>query len=168
MLKPYKIYHLTWNGSSIRSKPYFINDCHLSYWLTLMRITGHQFMEKAFSNGKPYRSTMRRFCDFLRNIADRSIADHNIAELQDRKSVACGNHPSMCFLRNAICEMRYRISVVWGISTSVMFEACDVMRVFWYVVHIAISQLRILLVGRHPLPFCDATLFKEWFYSNLS
>jgi len=36
-------------------------------------------MKKVFLNNALCRSAIRRFCDLLRNIADRSIADRNIA-----------------------------------------------------------------------------------------
>ena len=80
-MKKYKIYHLTWNSSSIRTKPYFINDWQPIHWLTLKRITRSRFMERFFVKWA------LKICDkaiygFICNIANLSISDRNLMELQ--------------------------------------------------------------------------------------
>ena len=128
MPKMHKIYHLTWNDFSISTKPYSINNWQLTHLLALKRITSCRFMENNFLNHEPERFAMKQFCDLLCNIIDRNIAKsqhckvasspYRIITLPEYRNIAISQDHDIwkfsliCFLRNAICETCYRISLV--------------------------------------------------------
>lgn len=123
--------------------------------LTLTCISGPLFMEKYFSNNEPCRSMISPFCDLLRNIVDHNITDRNIANSLCVAIICYNSFSVKCDLRDAPSHVgslrHFNLSDIWGMW-------CDeglLMRDF----ALQFRNLKIPLVRRHPLPFCDAMLF---------